>query len=311
MQPGSTARRALLSSLLALPALAACQQDGLQTGGGSGQAEQVLRIPVPAQRGSPTLVELEATLFRPAGDGPFPLVVMSHGQPAGTAQMRSVPRQRFPELSRVMMQEGYAVLLPMRRGYGNSGGEFRGGSGRCGSLAPLNNARFTAEDIEACRAWALANLPGLDARRVLLAGQSAGGYGSLYAASQVMSPVAGVINFAGGLRAGSTLTSAGTMQFCDGWQDVVTESFAAMGRGPAAAQLPTLWLYAANDNFFGFGLSRRFVEAYRQGGGQARYLELPIIGRDGHGFLQEPGSISHWGAPVRAFLAERRATPMA
>lgn len=308
MPPISIGRRSVVGSLLSLPVLAACQQDGPQTGAGSDMVEQVLRIPVPAERGSSTLVDLEATLFLPAGTGPFPLVIMSHGQPASFAEMPSMPRQRFSDLSRVLVREGYAVLLPMRRGFGNSGGVFRGGTGACGNLDPIRNARFTAEDIEASRAWAVANLPFLDAQRVVLAGQSAGGYGSLYAASQGLSRVTGVINFAGGIRAGSTVGPTGGVQICDGWQDAVTESFAAMGRGTAASAVPTLWLYAVNDGLFGFGLSRRFVEAYQQGGARARYVELPAIGRDGHSFLQDPMAVSHWGAPVRTFLAERRST---
>lgn len=299
-------RRALLAGL-GLPALTACNEGGGPvSSGASGMAEQVLRIPVPAEGGGAERVELEATLFRPAGPGPFPLLVMNHGQPASFAQFRTMERERFPLASRLFVEEGYAVLLPMRRGFGNSGGAFRGGTGPCGALNPLNGADVAADDIEAVRTWAMTNLPFLDSRRTVLAGQSAGGYGSMSAGSRAEGGVAGVINFAGGLRAGSTVSTTGSVQLCDGWQDAVAESFEAMGRRPGARGLPTLWLYAVNDSFFGYGLGRRFSEAYVRGGGRARFVELPSIGRDGHSFIRDPASVSLWGGSVRTFLADLR-----
>lgn len=304
-------RRNILSALVAMPAIAACQQDGPQTGGNADLPEEALRIPVPAASDSAEMVELDATLIRPAGPGPFPLVIMSHGQPMNPAEARRMPRLRFLPLSRLLVQEGHAVLLPMRRGYANSGGQFRSGTGNCGNLTPLNNARLTAEDIEATRVWAVANLPFVNARHVILAGQSAGGYGSLFAGSRGLGGVVGVMNFSGGIVAGALPGPGGGLQLCDGWQDAVADSFETMGRGPGAAGLPTLWLYSANDSVFGAALSRRFFEAYRRGGGQGQFVALPAIGSDGHMFLQNPSSAPHWTGPVRSFLAERRAAAVA
>lgn len=57
--------------------------------------EQV--VMVPAQSGTHA-VELETTVFRPSGAGPFPVVVMNHGKALGNP--RNQNRDRFVVLSR-------------------------------------------------------------------------------------------------------------------------------------------------------------------------------------------------------------------
>src|SRR5258706_15812536 len=63
-------------------------------------------------------LRLEAYFYRPAGDGPFPLVVYNHGSRAGEE------RSEWPVgfIGRLLLPEGYAVLVPERRGYGKSEG---------------------------------------------------------------------------------------------------------------------------------------------------------------------------------------------
>lgn len=81
--------------------------------------EQVLMVPVPAMIGS---VDLETTIFRPDGDGPFPLVVINHGLDLGSPAFQG--RTRYPLMAQEFLKRGYAVVLPMRRGFSKSGGAF-------------------------------------------------------------------------------------------------------------------------------------------------------------------------------------------
>lgn len=57
-------------------------------------------------------MRLEAYFYKPAGDGPFPLVVYNHGSNPGNE------RAEIPMLfiSRPLRAAGYAVLVPERRG---------------------------------------------------------------------------------------------------------------------------------------------------------------------------------------------------
>ncbi len=61
---------------------------------------------------------LSGRLYRPEGDGPFPVVVMTHG----TSATITMTTDRFAE---VFHKAGFAVLLYDHRNFGSSGGEPR------------------------------------------------------------------------------------------------------------------------------------------------------------------------------------------
>ncbi|WP_149535293.1 alpha/beta hydrolase family protein [Siccirubricoccus phaeus] len=298
-------RRLLLAApLAACAAPAAPTTPGPQGAEGWEMREQLWRIPVPdGPRGT---VLLEATLYRPPGPGPFPLALVSHGQPGGgEAARRSLARPRYRLLSAELLAQGFAVLLPVRRGFGASGGEFAGSTGGCARMALEANAEAGAADIAACLAYARAAMPMLEAGRVLLAGQSAGGFASLAAAGRPGLGAAGVLNFSGGLRAGRGGLFGGS--HCAGWQERLVQAMAALGGRPAARRVPTLWLYAVQDSYFGHGLAPRLCAAWVGAGGRARYAEIAAPGRDGHGFVEDPEALGLWRGPVQEFLAGLRA----
>src|SRR5262245_10698443 len=58
---------------------------------------------------------LRTRVFRPAGQGPFPLAIISHGSPeASQRPVMDVPI--FAAASNWLLQRGYLVALPLRRG---------------------------------------------------------------------------------------------------------------------------------------------------------------------------------------------------
>src|SRR6266478_5394364 len=63
-------------------------------------------------------LRIQGYLYKPDGDGPFPVVVYNHGSRAGR-ERRAVP---FEYIGRLLTRAGYAVLVPERRGYGRSDG---------------------------------------------------------------------------------------------------------------------------------------------------------------------------------------------
>ncbi|MGH8808290.1 MAG: alpha/beta hydrolase family protein, partial [Noviherbaspirillum sp.] len=81
--------------------------------------EQVVMMPAGAGgRG----VELETTIFKPPGDGPFPLLIMNHGKALGDPRLQG--RDRFVVVSREFVKRGYAVVIPMRKGFSRSTGDY-------------------------------------------------------------------------------------------------------------------------------------------------------------------------------------------
>lgn len=253
--------------------------------------ETVLQVPVVSGAGTQPRTDLiEVTLFKPAGAGPHPVVVLSHGSPRSVQERRQGGRFRFEAASRALAAMGFAVAVPTRRGYGDSQGEWSEGYGRCDRpdyhLAGLETARDILSTVETLR-----KDPSLDTKRVVLAGQSAGGWGSVAAATSRVDGLVGIINFAGGRG------SFATHQVCGGEQALVE----AMRLYGAQARVPQLWIYAANDQFFRPELSRRLHEAFVAAGGQAEFVAVPAFGQDGHGYFAR--AVGDWAARVQPFLA--------
>jgi pimeloyl-ACP methyl ester carboxylesterase len=149
--------------------------------------EQVLQLPGDPDR--PAM--LEATLFEPPGAGPFPLAVMNHG---AKGDPRSNKRYRVSFSIDYLLSRGYAVVAPMMRGFAESGGKAVNTGCDLARLGKLN-----ARDILAVTS-AMRSRPEIDGSRVLIAGQSFGGWNALAFATMAAPEVKGVINFVGGVR---------------------------------------------------------------------------------------------------------------
>ena len=247
--------------------------------------ETVIRAPVDAGREK---IEIDVTVLRPRGAGPFPIVVLSHGSPRSPAERRRDGRQRLTGPSEPFLAMGYAVIVPTRRGYGHSGGEWAEGYGPCNDpdyyKAGLETARDVRAAVDAVRgeSWA-------DTRRVILAGQSAGGFGSVAASSQPFDGLVAVINFAGGRGSMEPDRVCAESRLVD-----------AMAKYGGAARVPELWLYSANDRFFGPTLARRMYDAFVRSGGRAEFVEAPPTGLDGHSYFAR--AVEDWTPRVQRFL---------
>src|SRR5262245_4296415 len=63
-------------------------------------------------------LRIQAYLYKPEGDGPFPAVIYNHGSRNGR-ERQSVP---FEHIGRLLTNAGYVTLVSERRGYGRSDG---------------------------------------------------------------------------------------------------------------------------------------------------------------------------------------------
>ncbi len=233
---------------------------------------------------------IQVTVFRPEGPGPHPLAVLSHGSPR-SASARRAGRIRYETQSHAFVARGFAVAVPTRRGYGESGGEWAEGYGRCDDpdyeAAGRESARDLRAAVDALRADAA-----IDTARIVLVGQSAGGWASLAAASEPFPGLAAVVNFAGGRG------SRGPDDVCG--EDRLVDAAAAYGR---STRVPQLWMYTENDRFFRPALGRRMHEAFVATGGRARFVLAPAFGTDGHAYFAR--GTAHWMPEVDAFLGSQ------
>ncbi len=241
---------------------------------------------------SKTGVTLRVRVFRPPGPGPFPLAVVSHGSPPDPSQRPTMPVPTFASMSNWLLQRGYMVALPLRRGYGETGGPWLETYGACGNPDYYRAGLTSAEDIAAVIGF-LRGRPEVERDRVLLIGFSAGGWGSIAAASKSPAGVFGVINFAGGRGGGHPQVGNCT-------PERLVEAAARYG---ATTRIPALWLYAANNSFFSPDLSRRMFDAFVRAGGRGQYVALPAFGSDGHRVFGAPDGRALWQPHIEKFLA--------
>ena len=296
MLPGIRSRRAAfallaLSALATVPAMAA--EPGPQ-GPPIGQFhEQPYLIPWDPEAGAGGLM-LEATVYRPDGNGPWPLAIVSHGSPRDAAQ-RPTMHATYRTASQWLVYQGYAVVVPMRRGYGNSGGGWAENPGPCANSNYFNAGIASSQDLAVVIAY-MRRQSFVDPKRIVLIGHSAGGWASLAAASRGLDGVIGVVNFAGGRG------SQRPDEVCR--PDRLIDAVKSYG---ATTRVPTLWIYAENDHFFNPTLARQMFDTYVAAGApRAEFFRAPATGKDGHNFFNEASGT--WEPPVGAFLRKIGAT---
>jgi len=223
-------------------------------------------------------VLLKGALYRQKSQRPAPTVIFSHGSTDNVAR-KTVLR---PEaMARYLLGQGWAVAAPMRRGRGQSEGQFLEPSDR--SISSERQVKAALLDLDAT-VGALRRRPDVDAKRIVVMGQSRGGLLSILYAGDKPERVAGAVNFAGGW-----------------WGQNVDRGFnakrlEAAGRG---ARVPTLWLYAANDGYYDAQHIKRNHQAFVDAGGKAELVLVERAGANGHGLINHPAL---WEGPLSAYL---------
>jgi len=230
-----------------------------------------------------------ATEFRPDGPGPFPLIVINHGTPRTSAENRYVT-DVYKEHARLFAQLGFVVLNPLRRGFGKSDGIAADSYGSCDNPDYYGAGLKTAQDIAAAIDYARTK-PYIDTTRIVLVGQSGGGFGSLALASENVPGVVGVINFAGGRGARGVDNVCKTANLVD-----------AFSRYAKTTHVPMLWFYSENDHSFYAALAKQLFAAYQDAGVDVRFIVAPPYRKDGHGFFHGIESAPIWMKEVASFL---------
>jgi len=255
--------------------------------------EQVVRIPAASG------VSMIATVMRPPGEDKKPVVVINHGSPADGAQRAKMAPPRYNGLSSWFVSRGYVVVLPLRRGYGETGGTWAEAYGSCQNPDYYNAGLQSATDIKAALDY-MRGQPYVAPDRSLVVGQSAGGWATLALSSQNPAGVSGMIDFAGGRGGHQPLPGGGTGNCTP--DALVT----AAGKYGATARVPILWVFTANDSFFEPKLAKRMFDAYNAAGGRGTFRALGAFGSDGHNLASSDSGASVWQGPVSEFLATLR-----
>lgn len=239
--------------------------------------EAVLMLP----SGGFTEPELEVTVYRPPGDGPFPVLVINHGRASGNAKLQ--PRYRPSLAAREFVQRGWAVVVPMRQGFSQSGG-----SEISAGCNVHSNGLQQARSVRRTLDW-LGSQPWADVSRNVVLGQSHGGLTTLAYGTAPHPGTRLLVNFAGGLR----------QESCTAWQQNLVR---AIGDYGAEIKLPSIWFYGDNDSYFPPFVWRGAHERYTQAGGRADLVAFGNFGSDAHSLFGSRAGVPIWLPKVLAAL---------
>ena len=230
-------------------------------------------------------LRIQAYLYKPAGGGPFPLIVYNHGSRSGSERV-PVP---FTNIAAPFTAAGYAVLVAERRGYGRSDGPTA--TEELGSdIGPRLVARLGAETDDVLAALDfLKTVAFVDSGRLGIMGWSLGGIVTMLAISRSTAFKAAVD------QAGGALTWDHSAAVREALEDAARH-----------ARAPLMLLVAANDRTTESITAVDRVLTQRNWPHETK-IYPPFVPRSG--FAGAPGhaifgreGVAIWRADVIAFL---------
>ena len=262
-----------------------------------GQAEELrfdtLQIPVNA--GSRAL-ELEAIVVRPDDGAAHPLVVVNHGSPRDPADRSTMSPFRMWPQAAAFARRGWTAVAVMRRGYGNSQGEWAEGYGSCSEPDYAAAGRAGTSDIAAVAKY-MSSQSYVSKGKWISVGHSAGAFATVALTADPPHDLAAAMAFAPGR--GSTAPDA----VCGEKQ--LVSAFAQYGK---TSRTPLLWVAAENDHFFGPRLVPLLTGAFSNAGGNVTFVKTAAFGEDGHQLFNTASGVPIWLPIADRFLAANHLT---
>jgi dienelactone hydrolase len=238
----------------------------------------------------------------------LPVLLYAHGRPAYASARAQLKRPIHARHVQYWLSKGYAVVAPIRPGYGvtavadqESSGVGYSATGQCiRQPTPARLATSAARAPRAALAW-VRQQPWARADHIVLEGQSAGGLATVALCATNPPGVRGCINFSGG--------AGGDPQHAPGNVCAPEKIAALMQQYGSTTRSPSIWLYAPNDLYWGAAAPQQWHAAFNQSAAVAKttaatLITTPPIGSDGHS-LQRAGS-AQWSPPLAAWLKKNR-----
>jgi dienelactone hydrolase len=312
----------VLSCLIAAPTLAHARPDPVPQiemvtvdGIGPNAAKVSMQVQVYLPNHGKTSVVKSTRTGAVAQPTLLPVLLYAHGRPAYASARAKFKRPIHARHVQYWLDKGYAVVAPIRPGYGTpphgtggadqeSSGVGYSATGQC--IKPPNPANLAIHAAHAQRAaldWVRLQ-PWAKADHIVLEGQSGGGLATVALCAANPPGVRGCINFSGG-AGGDPANAPGNV--CA--PEKIT---ALMQQYGASTRAPSVWLYAPNDLYWGAAAPQQWHSAFNaaaalNAANQAQpstLIQTPPIGSDGHS-LQRAGS-KQWAPPLNAWLRKNK-----
>jgi dienelactone hydrolase len=232
-------------------------------------------------------VRLEALVVKRVGETErLPVALITHGKPASANEMLDWKAEDLSGPARDFARRGWLAVVVMRRGFGQSDGPMPAPVS-CASTGFVERLNADADDLQLA-IEAIVKRPDADPDRVIAIGGSAGGAAVVALAARNPKNLRGAISVSGGLR----------MLECPKENELV-KAFTEYG---VSSRVPSIWLYAKNDTFFGPELVTRLHSGFLDGGGDVKLVHFDKIGEDGHSMFGSATGRLRWLTEVDSFL---------
>ena len=270
-----------------------------QVGNQRALSPEIVSVIVNASPYSSSDITIPVHVFKPPesqtgqAKEPWPVVIFSHGRSGSTASRAAQKNPVNFDVVRYWHTRGFAVVAAIRPGYGDStsedpedhGARWRGNS--CTGRADFNKtANAASHAVKAVHAW-LITQTWTDKNRLLLVGQSVGGLATVAACGQNWPGVMGCINFAGGTGGNPDVSPDQSCQ-----PDRLGE---VLSNPAKTTVVPSLWLYSANDKFWGEEAPKVWFKAFKDAARAAgktasvEFFAAPAVGDNGHSLQSNGG----------------------
>jgi dienelactone hydrolase len=254
-----------------------------------------LKIPVVISGSNgPASVALEAIVLRPDDGLPHPLAVLNHGSPRMPSARPTMSPYGMWAQATAFARRGWVAVAFLRRGYGQSGGQWAEDYGSCANPDYAAAGRAGAKDIAAVAKFMVAQ-PYVSKAKWISIGVSAGGFATVALTADPPQDLAAAFSFAPGRGSTSADEVCGERQ--------LISAFAQYGR---TSRIPLLWVSAENDHFFGPQLVSKLTAAFSKAGGNLTFVRTPAFAEDGHELFTAAKGIPIWSPIVDRFLMSNK-----
>ncbi len=275
----------------------------LKTGAMIALGQSMLGGVDPIDMGLPELVDypthdgrmIPAWLYRPKGEGQFPVVLSIHGGPE--AQER--PRYAYNGLYQYLLNRGFGILAPNVRGSTGYGISYQKLIHRDWGGAELGDIEYAAKYLQ--------TLDWVDSNRIAIFGGSFGGYATLSAVTRLPDYWALGVDIVGPSNL-ITFVKSVPPHWRSMMRDLVgdAEDDQAMliERSPITyvdqVRVPLLVIQGAKDPRVNQAESDQMVERIRNNGGDVRYY---VDENEGHGATRRENAIK-WYQMIAEYIEE-------
>lgn len=231
-----------------------------------------------------------------------PYLIFNHGTVIGLGRANEVNSKRFETIGNFFSNYGFITIIPIRAGYGESGGavsDFKGSCLKPKIIEGMNN--MVHQNLQVLQY--IKNIPYINLNEGLIAGQSGGGGLSIAMASENIPGLKGVINFAGALKDTYAQPKSASSKELTEINCASEETKAAFKYYGSSTKVPSLWLYSINDRIVGITKPMEWFQTFQKANyipkGKFEFLQSYKL--EGHGFMNDANI---WVPQFNKFLEE-------